>query len=99
MADLDRLNGATLVVDLDVSGLKPGTTDVPVTIDLPPGLTLVSASPPKVAVTVTAPPPSPSAFGVPVASLGRAVGIPERLRRPWRASSAPTASAVSRMST
>ena len=57
-ADLDRLDPATLVVDLEVGGLKPGTTDVPVAIDLPPGLNLVSADPAKVAVTVTAPPPS-----------------------------------------
>jgi YbbR domain-containing protein len=53
-ADLDRLNGATLAVDLDVSSLGPGTTEVPVTAALPAGVTLVSASPPRVAVTVTA---------------------------------------------
>jgi YbbR domain-containing protein len=56
-ADLDRLNGATLVADLDVSDLKPGTTDVDVTMDLPAGLTLVSADPATVPVTVTAPSP------------------------------------------
>ena len=56
-ADLDRLNGATLVADLDVSDLKPGTTDVDVTMDLPAGLTLVSADPVTVPVTVTAPSP------------------------------------------
>ncbi len=72
VADLDRLTGATLVVDLDVRGLKPGTTDVPVTIVLPPGLTLVSASPPNIPVTVTAPPPSPS----PAASLSPASAGP-----------------------
>jgi len=61
-ADLDRLQGATLVADLDVSGLDPGTTDVDVTVDLPTGLTLVSADPAAIPVTVTAPPPpSPSA--------------------------------------
>ena len=53
-ADLDRLNGATLAVDLDVSGLGPGTTEVPVTAALPAGVALVSATPPRVAVTVTA---------------------------------------------
>ena len=58
VADLDRLKGATLVVDLDVSDLKPGTTDVTVTIDLPAGLTLVSANPATIPVTVIAPPPS-----------------------------------------
>ena len=55
-ADLDRLEGSTLVADLDVSGLDPGTTDVAVTVDLPTGLTLVSANPATVPVTVTAPP-------------------------------------------
>jgi YbbR domain-containing protein len=59
-ADLDRLNGATLAVDLDVSALAPGTTDVPVTAALPAGVTLVAATPSAVAVTVTAlPSPSP----------------------------------------
>ena len=61
-ADLDRLEGSTLVADLDVSDLNPGTTDVEVTVDLPTGLTLVSANPATIPVTVTAPPPpSPSA--------------------------------------
>ncbi len=59
--DLDRLIGATLAVDLDVTTLGPGTTDVTVSAALPPGLSLVSASPPRVQVAVTArptPPPS-----------------------------------------
>jgi YbbR domain-containing protein len=61
VADLDKLVGSTLVADLEVGDLEPGTTDVPVTIDLPSGLTLVSANPDTIAVTVTAPPPpSPS---------------------------------------
>jgi YbbR domain-containing protein len=58
-AELDRLDGATLAVDLDVSTLGPGTTEVPVTASLPPGVTLVAASPPRVAVTVTAGPSPP----------------------------------------
>jgi YbbR domain-containing protein len=65
-ADLDRLAGSSLVVDLDVTGLGPGTTEVPVTIDLPTGPTLVAANPPRVSVTITAaatPSPSPSAGG------------------------------------
>ncbi len=65
-ADLDRLAGSSLVVDLDVTGLGPGTTDVPVSIDLPTGPTLVAANPPRVSVTITAaatPSPSPSAGG------------------------------------
>ncbi len=52
--DLDRLIGATLAVDLDVSSLGPGTTDVAVTASLPAGVTLVTASPPRIQVTVTA---------------------------------------------
>jgi YbbR domain-containing protein len=52
-ADLDRLSGATLVVDLDVAGLKPGVHDVPVTANLPAGTTLVAASPPTVVVTIS----------------------------------------------
>jgi YbbR domain-containing protein len=60
-ADLDRLTGSALLVDLDVTGLGPGTVDVPVSIDLPTGPTLVSADPGTVSVTITAtatPPPS-----------------------------------------
>ncbi len=68
VADLDRLSGAALVVDLDVTGLQPGAEDVPVTLDLPTGATLVSASPASVRVTVTSAPaasasPAPSAGG------------------------------------
>lgn len=55
-ADLDRLIGATLAVDLDVTTLGPGTTDVPVTAALPPGVTLAAASPARVQVVVTARP-------------------------------------------
>src|SRR4051794_24140668 len=40
-ADLDRLSGAALVADLDVTGLSAGTVDVPVTANVPPGTTLV----------------------------------------------------------
>jgi YbbR domain-containing protein len=68
-ADLDRLSGSTLAGDLDVSDLGIGQADVPVTVDLPAGLTLVSVSPTAVGVTVAAAPtptptsgaPSPSA--------------------------------------
>jgi YbbR domain-containing protein len=63
-ADLDRLSASTLVVDLDVAGLGVGAHDVPVTADLPTGMTLVAASPPRVTVTIStpdgAPGPSPS---------------------------------------
>ena len=64
-ADLDRLSGAELVVDLDVAGLKPGVHDVPVTANLPAGTTLVAASPATVVVTIREPTPSS-----PVASPG-----------------------------
>ena len=73
VADLDRLQGARLVADLDVSELTPGTSNVPVTLDLPAGLTLVSASPPTVAVTVVAtavPSASPAALVPPSPSPG-----------------------------
>jgi YbbR domain-containing protein len=63
VADLDRLEGSALVMDLDVSDLGPGASEVPVTADLPTGVTLVSASPETVTVTVTVPAtpaPSPS---------------------------------------
>jgi YbbR domain-containing protein len=55
-ADLDRLSGATILADLDVSGLLAGATaDLPVTVALPTGLTLVTSSPPTVTVVVAAP--------------------------------------------
>ncbi|MEX1171585.1 MAG: CdaR family protein [Chloroflexota bacterium] len=53
--DLDRLSGATLVAVLDVTGLDVGTVDVRVTIDLPAGVNLVSASPAEVTVTISVP--------------------------------------------
>jgi YbbR domain-containing protein len=53
-ADLDRIVGSTLAADVDVAALGPGTTDVTVGATLlPPGVTLVAASPAQVAVTVT----------------------------------------------
>ncbi len=66
VADLDRLEASTLVLDLDVAGLGPGTAAVRVTATLPAGLTLVAASPESVLVTVTervpaSPAASPSA--------------------------------------
>lgn len=67
-ADLDRLQGSSVVADIDVSDLEPGTTNVPVTVDLPAGLTLVSATPPTVAVTVVELAPSASPAGVVPAS-------------------------------
>jgi YbbR domain-containing protein len=66
VADLDRLDGATLVADLDVADLEPGTDAATVSIDLPAGVTLVAASPDAVSITVSAPPtPSPTAAETP----------------------------------
>ena len=78
VTDLDRLTGATLVAELDVSQLGLGTSDAEVTADLPPGLTLVSASPAEVSVTVSAlaspSPPSPSPAGAPAATASPSPG-------------------------
>lgn len=58
-ADLDRLSGSSIVMDLEVTGLRPGSHDVTVTANLPAGTTLVAVSPAKVTVTIgTAPPPA-----------------------------------------
>jgi YbbR domain-containing protein len=51
--DLDRIVGATLAADLDVSALGAGTTNVRVGATLPTGISLVAASPEEIAVTVT----------------------------------------------
>ena len=60
VADLDRMSGTAVVVDIDVTGLQPGTVTVDVTMNLPTGTTLVSASPASVSVTITATAASPS---------------------------------------
>jgi hypothetical protein len=52
-AELDRLSGAALVMDLDVTGLKAGAHEVEVTGNLPVGTTLVASSPPTVLVTIS----------------------------------------------
>ena len=72
VADLDRLSGTGMVVDLDVDGLEPGIVTVQVTMDLPPGVSLVSASPANVSVTITATSPtaSPTASPSPSPSVG-----------------------------
>lgn len=69
-ADLDRLSGATLVMDLDVAGLKPGVHDVVATVILPAGTTMVAVSPAKVTVTVATAPPSAPPTAPPPASGG-----------------------------
>ena len=64
VADLDRLQGATLFATVDVTDLVTGTTSVPVTADLPAGVAFVTASPNQVGITVGVPlPPSPSPGG------------------------------------
>jgi YbbR domain-containing protein len=72
-ADLDRLSGAELVMDLDVAGLKVGVHEVPVTANLPAGTTLVAANPATVGVTVSAP-PAASPGTSPAASPGPSGG-------------------------
>jgi YbbR domain-containing protein len=63
---LDAVDPSTITARLDVAGLGFGTSAVPVSVQLPPGVTLVSASPPEVTVTVTAlATPAPSAVGSP----------------------------------
>ena len=65
VADLDRLSGSTLVLNVDVSGLDVGTHEVTATANLVTGLTLVGANPNPITVTIgslatPSPPPSPS---------------------------------------
>jgi YbbR domain-containing protein len=55
ITDLDRLQGRAFDVQAPVGGLERGTHDVPVVANLPAGLALVAASPPRVTVTVTLP--------------------------------------------
>ncbi len=75
VADLDRLQGATLLATLDVADLDPGTTSVGVTTDVPAGMAFVSASPDQVAVTVSIPAsPSPAAGGTPPSASPAAGG-------------------------
>ena len=82
-ADLDRLSGATLVMDLDVAGLKIGVHEVPVTAILPAGTTLVAASPATVTVTISAAAASPAPSGTPSgAPSGAPSGTPSGVPSP-----------------
>jgi YbbR domain-containing protein len=65
IADLDRVEAATLVVTVDVTGLAPGAYDLPVAVALPTGLSLVGAAPDRVAITIGPTGPSPSPSGSP----------------------------------
>jgi YbbR domain-containing protein len=60
IAELDRLSGTTLVLTLDVGGLGIGTHSVTATANLTTGLTLISASPNPIVVTVSSPAASPA---------------------------------------
>jgi len=60
LADLDRLSGEALVLNVDVTGLDVGTSTVPVSANLATGLTLVGASPNPIEVTVSSPAASPA---------------------------------------
>ena len=68
IADLDRLSGVQIVLNVDVTGLDLGTSTVPVSANLATGLTLVGASPNPIEVTVAAaasPAPSPGPSSAP----------------------------------
>jgi YbbR domain-containing protein len=67
---LDAVEPTRIAARLDVAGLGPGTSPVPVTVRLPAGVTLVAASPEEVTVTVTplATPTPPPATPPPIAS-------------------------------
>jgi YbbR domain-containing protein len=65
LAALDAVDPSTISARLDVAGIGPGTIAVPVTVRLPAGVSLVSASPKEVTVTAT-----PIATPGPTASPG-----------------------------
>ena len=60
IADLDRLSGSDLVLNLDVTGLEAGSHEVSVSANLQTGLTLIGASPNPIIVTIGPPPATPS---------------------------------------
>jgi YbbR domain-containing protein len=64
VAELDRLGSQSLTLNVDVSGLEPGTHSVALSANLTTGLSLIDVSPNPIDVTVSiveAPPePSPS---------------------------------------
>jgi YbbR domain-containing protein len=68
VAQLDKLDPTSFTVTADVSALPPGTHSVPLTVNLPAGLTVNSISPSQVGVVVAvaaSPSPSPSASASP----------------------------------
>jgi len=66
-ADLGLIDAASFTVRLDVTTLEPGTHEVAVTADLPSGISLITASPAAVSVTVTGPASSATASASPTA--------------------------------
>jgi YbbR domain-containing protein len=72
VAALDAVDAATFTVRVDVADLAPGSHVVPVVVDVPDGLTLVSVTPSRIAVEVIAPAPTPTPSPPPTAepSLG-----------------------------
>ena len=75
---LDAIDPTTITARLDVAGLGAGTTAVLVTVGLPAGVTLVSASPQEVSVTATpvaaaTPTPAPTAPAEPTPSASPSV--------------------------
>jgi YbbR domain-containing protein len=65
VAALDALDAASFTVRVDVADLAPGSHVVPVVVDVPDGLTLVSVTPSRVAVEVIAPAPTPTPTPIP----------------------------------
>jgi YbbR domain-containing protein len=60
IAELDRLSGTNIVLSVDVTGLGLGTHTVTATANLTTGLTLISASPNPIDVTVSTPAATPA---------------------------------------
>jgi YbbR domain-containing protein len=63
LADLQRLDGASFVLTAPVGGLGPGSHEVTLEANLPIGLTMVGIEPPKVTVTISAPPSAAPSSG------------------------------------
>ncbi len=55
VADLAGLDGATVMAQVDVAGLTPGSHVLTVTVTVPPDLELIAVSPAQVTVVIQAP--------------------------------------------
>jgi YbbR domain-containing protein len=81
VADLDAIVATTLTATVDVRGLGPGAHDLPVALRAPAGTELVTVAPPRVTVTIVAPPapqapsPPPVPSPAPSPSASPATGI------------------------